>query len=169
MCVFYGFTICLVISACSRWRFVPFGGLFPSEACSVRCLVLFGALFCSLPCSVRWHFCRRLHPTGACAVPTAPAVLQPQAVYKKSVQRYEKKLTYANFSAFLYSIFPSHRNPLIPLYSQNQTNETESRQNRARVSPRFCRVLIESATTNGNNQRPPLVIQQTAPPLRGAV
>ena len=159
MCVFYGFTICLVISACSRWRFVPFGGLFPSEACSLWRLVLFVALFCSVPCSVRWHFCRRLHPTGACAGLTAKrsysrrrsynaAVLQPQAVYKKSVQRYEKKLTYANFSAFLSSIFPSHRNPLIPLYSQNQTNETESRQNRARVSPRFCRVLIEPATTN---------------------
>jgi len=139
---------------------VPVGGLFPSLPCSVRCLVLFGGLFCSVHCSLRWHFCRRLHPTGACAVPTAPAVLQPQWSYsrrrsiKKSVQRYEKKLTYANFSAFLSSICPSHRNPLIPLYSQNQTNETESRQNRARVSPRFCRVLIEPATTNGNNQRP---------------
>ncbi len=154
MGVFYGFTICLVISACSRWRFVPVGGLFPSEACSVRCLVLFVALFFSvafLPPSASYRRVRRSYSRSGL---TAPAVLQPQAVYKKSVQRYEKKLTYANFSAFLSSIFPSHRNPLIPLYSQNQTNETESRQNRARVSPRFCRVLIEPTTTNGNNQRP---------------
>ncbi len=149
---------------------VPVGGLFPSEACSVCCLVLFVALFCLLPCSV---CCLVLFGGIFAAVcilqARAPVlqrsglttqwsynavVLQPQAVYKKSVQRYEKKLTYANFSAFLSSISPSHRNPLIPLYSQNQTNETESRQNRARVSPRFCRVLIEPATTNGNNQRP---------------
>ena len=154
MCVFYGFTICLVISACSRWRLVPFGGLFPSLPCSVRCLVLFGALFCSvafLPPSASYRRVRRSYSRRRSY---NAAVLQPQAVYKKSVQRYEKKMTYANFSAFLSSIFPSHRNPLIPLYSQNQTNETESRQNRAGVSPRFCRVLIEPATTNGNNQRP---------------
>ena len=159
MCVFYGFTIYLVISACFRWRFIPVGGLFCSLPCSVRCLVLFGALFCSvafLPplciLQARAPFLQRSGLTTQWSY--NEVVLQPQAVYKKSVQRYEKKLTYANFSAFLSSIFPSHRNPLIPLYSQNQTNETESRQNRARVSPRFCRVLIEPATTNGNNQRP---------------
>ena len=165
MCVFYGFTICLVISACSRWRFVPVGGLFLSEACSLWRLVLFVALFFSvafLPplciLQARAPVLQRSGLTAEGGLTTqwsySEAVLQPQAVYKKSVQRYEKKLTYANFSAFLSSIFPSHRNPLIPLYSQNQTNETESRQNRARVSPRFCRVLIEPATTNGNNQRP---------------
>ena len=90
MCVFYGFTICLVISACSRWRFVPFGGLFCSEACSVRCLVLFGGIFAAA-----------LHPTGACAGPTAKrsysrrrsynaVVLQPQAVYKKACKDTKK-------------------------------------------------------------------------------
>ena len=154
MGVFYGFTICLVISACSRWRFIPVGGLFCSLPCSVRCLVLFGALFPSvafLPPSASYRRVRRSY--SASGLTTQRSYSRRRSI-KKSVQRYEKKLTYANFSAFLSSIFPSHRNPLILLYSQNQTNETESRQNRARVSPRFCRVLIEPATTNGNNQRP---------------
>ena len=97
MGVFYGFTICLVISACSRWRFVPFVALFCSLPCSVRWLVLFGALFPSvafLPPSASYRRVRRSYSASGL---TAAVVLQPQAVYKKKRAKIRKKIDICKF------------------------------------------------------------------------